>query len=327
MGRVVLVTGLSRDLASRFARLLADLGDTAGIDKVVGIDVVPPEGDLGGVKFVRADIRTPVVAKVMAVEEVDTVVHLDFGPAQRGRGAGAKEINVIGTMQLLAACQRAPQVQKFIFGSSTAVYGTSPRDPAMFTESCSAKGGVKTGFPKDVVEAEAYVRGFARRRPDILITTLRASQILRRGLESPFGSYFENPILPAAIGFDPRLQFLHLDDSLNIMREAVLKDRPGTFNLAGDGVILLSQASRRLGRPVMPLPPFGFGAAARRLIHVMGSDISPDLHRLLTYGRVVDTAALRDIFGYQMTRTTEETFDEYRRSTRLGILAGMGGRQ
>lgn len=325
MGRVVLVTGLSCDLSSRFARLLADLGESAGIDKVVGIDVVPPEGDLGGVKFVRADIRTPVVAKVMAVEEVDTVVHLGFGPAQGGRGGSAKELNVIGTMQLLAACQRAPQVQKFILGSSTAVYGTSPRDPAMFTESLSAKGGVKTGFPKDVVEVEAYVRGFARRRPDILITTLRAAQVLHPDIRSPISSYFQSPVLPTAVGFDPRLQFLHLDDALNVMREAVMKDRPGTFNVAGDGVILLSQASRRLGRPVLPLPAFGFGAAARRMIRVMGSDIPPDLHRLLTYGRVVDTSALRDIFGYQPTRTTEETFDEYRRNTKPGLLAGVGG--
>jgi UDP-glucose 4-epimerase len=263
----------------------------------------------------------------MAVEEVDTVVHLGFGPAQRGTGGGVKETNVIGTMQLLAACQRSPQVHKFILGSSTAVYGTSPRDPAMFTESSSARGGVKTGFPKDVVEVEAYVRGFARRRPDILITTLRAAQILDPELESPFGSYFENPVLPAAIGFDPRLQFLHLDDSLNIMREAVLNDRPGTFNVAGDGVILLSQASRRLGRPLVPLPGIGFGGAARRLIRVMGSDISPDLHRLLTYGRVVDTSALRDIFGYHLTHTTEETFDEYRRKTKPGFLAGVGGRR
>lgn len=326
MGRVVLVTGLSSDLASRFARLLADLGDAAGITKVVGIDVVPPEGDLGGVKFVRADIRTPVVAKVMAVEEVDTVVHLGFGPEQRGGGA-SKELNVIGTMQLLAACQRAPQVHKFILGSSTAVYGTSPRDPAMFTESSSARGGVKSGFPKDVVEVEAYVRGFARRRPDILITTLRAAQILHAEIDTPISSYFENPVLPAAIGFDPRLQFLHLDDALNVLREAVMHDRPGTFNVAGDGVILLSQASRRLGRPILPLPPFGFGAAARRMIRVMGSDIPPDLHRLLTYGRVVDTAALRDIFGYQLTRTTEETFDEYRRNTKPGLLAGVGGQR
>lgn len=328
MGRVVLVTGLARDLSSRFARRLAVMGEPAGIDKVVGIDVVPPEGDLGGVKYVRADIRTPVVAKVIAVEDVDTVVHLGVGSARRGStGSGNKELNVIGTMQLLAACQRSANVEKFILGSSTAVYGTSPRDPAMFSESSTAKGGVRSGFPKDVVEVEAYVRGFSRRRPEILITTLRAANVLHPEIASPFGSYFENPVLPAAIGFDPRLQFLHLEDALNILTEAVLSDRPGTFNAAGDGVVLLSQAARRLGRPMMPLPPIGFGAAARRLAHMMGSDISPDLHRLLTYGRVVDTSALRDIFGYQLLHTTEATLEEYRLAIKPGVLSGVGGRR
>ena len=73
MGRVVLVTGIASTFASQFALRLAGL---KGVDKVVGIDTILPTGQLDGVKFVRADIRTPVVGKVMAVEEVDTVVHL-----------------------------------------------------------------------------------------------------------------------------------------------------------------------------------------------------------------------------------------------------------
>ena len=73
MGRVVLVTGVSHDFGGRFARLLAD---TPGIDRVIGVDVVPPRGDLGQVSFTRADIRNPVIAKVIAGEDVDTVVHM-----------------------------------------------------------------------------------------------------------------------------------------------------------------------------------------------------------------------------------------------------------
>ena len=96
MGRVVLVTGVASNLASQLALRLASL---QGIDKVVGIDTILPAGQLEGVKFVRADIRTPVVGKVMAVEEVDTVVHLDVGPPTRGRSSASKELNVIGTMQ------------------------------------------------------------------------------------------------------------------------------------------------------------------------------------------------------------------------------------
>jgi UDP-glucose 4-epimerase len=326
MSRSVLVTGVAGSFASHFARRLADLGEDSGISKVVGIDTMLPPGDLGGVKFVRADIRTPVVGKVIAVEDVDTVVHLDVNPPRRGRSGGAKELNVIGTMQLLAACQRSSTVSKFVLGSSTAVYGTSPRDPAMFTESLLARDGVRSGFPKDVVEVESYVRGFARRRPEVIITTLRAAQVLDPAIETPLADYFSSPVLPAVMGFDPRLQFTDLVDMVAVLQQAILKDRPGTFNLAGDGVVLLSQAARRLGRPVIPLPPVGFATAARRVLRAAGSDIPPDLHRLLTYGRVVDTTALREIFGYDLTRTSQETFDAFRESVRPGILTAVGGR-
>ena len=326
MGRVVLVTGVAGTFASRVSRTLAELPESAGIDRVVGIDTRPPDGDLGGVKFVRADIRTPVVGKVMAVEDVDTVVHLDVNPSEMARGgSGVKERNVIGTMQLLAACQRSSQVTKFVLGSSTAVYGTSPRDPALFTESTEPQGGVRSGFPKDAVEVESYVRGFSRRRQDVIITILRLAQVLHPDIESPLRNYFANPMLPSVLGFDPRLQFTHLDDGLAVFTESVTADRPGTFNVAGEGVMLLSQVARRLGKPVIPLPPLGFAALAGRAIRTMGGEMSPDLHRLLTYGRAVDVSALRDIFGYEPTHTTEQTFEEFRASQRPGVLSVIGG--
>ncbi|MGJ9422096.1 NAD-dependent epimerase/dehydratase family protein [Aeromicrobium sp. CF3.5] len=327
MSRVVLVTGVANRFASLVARRLAEIGEAGGIARVVGIDTVVPSGDLGGTKFVRADIRTPVVGKVMAVEDVDTVVHLDVNPPRnRAGGGGAKELNVIGTMQLLAACQRASRIEKFVLGSSAAVYGTSPRDPAMWSESMSARGGVRHGFPKDIVEVESYVRGFARRRPEVMITTLRQAQVLEPGIGSPLSDYFSSPLLPAVMGFDPRLAFLHLDDALAVIGESVTEDRPGTFNVAGDGVVLLSQAARRLGRPVIALPPVGFATASRRVMSAVGTEISPDLHRLLTYGRVLDVSALKDIFGFEPTFTSAETFDQYRMRVRPGILAGLGGR-
>ena len=307
------------------ARRLADLGEGAGIDKVVGIDTSLPDADLGGVKFVRADIRTPVVGKVIAVDDVDTVVHLDINPPQRGRASG-KELTVIGTMQLLAACQRSAKVTKFVLGSSAAVYGSSSRDPAMFKESVLARGGVRSGFPREIVEVESYVRGFARRRPDVMITTIRAAQILHPLVDAPLRTYFSNPILPTVLGFDPRLQFLGLEDALEIIVQSVVHDRPGTFNAAGDGVVLLSQAARRLGRPQVPFPPVGFASVARRFVQTMGSDIPPDLHRLLTYGRAIDTTSLKEIFGYDLTRTSEEAFEDFRAAVRPGIMSALGGR-
>ena len=132
----------------------------------------------------------------------------------------------------------------------------------MFTESLLARDGIRSGFPKDIVEVESYVRGFARRRPEVIITILRGAQLLHPDMDTPLRSYFGNPVLPTALGYDPRMQFLHVDDAMNVLTESVLHDRPGTFNVAGEGVVMLSQAARRLGKPVIPLPSFGFAAGA-----------------------------------------------------------------
>ena len=173
MGRVVLVTGISRDIGRRFARAAAS---DPSIDRVIGVDVVPPRGDIGDVSFVRADIRSPVIAKVLAKEDIDTVVHMSViaTPGSAGGRNTMKELNVMGTMQLLAACQKSPTLKSLVVKSTTTMYGASSRDPAMFTEEMGPKRVPRTGYAKDVYEVEGYVRGFARRRPDVTVTTIRA---------------------------------------------------------------------------------------------------------------------------------------------------------
>src|ERR1700759_3246544 len=100
MGQVVLVTGVAGDLRRRFG---AQLSKWRVVERVIGIDTVPPRGDLGRADFVRADIRNPVIAKVIVRERVDTVVHTSVNatPAAAGGRSSLKELNVIGTMQLL----------------------------------------------------------------------------------------------------------------------------------------------------------------------------------------------------------------------------------
>ena len=320
VGRVVLVTGVSRDLGRRFARTLAAHRD---VTRVIGVDVLPPRGDIGGVSFVRADIRNPVIAKIIAKEGVDTVVHMSViaTPGTAGGRNTMKELNVIGTMQLLAACQKAPSLQHLIVKSTTTVYGASSRDPAMFTEDMQPRRAPRSGYAKDVSEIEGYVRGFARRRSDVRVTLLRAANVIGPHITSPITSYFRLPVIPTVLGYDARLQFLHEDDMIAGLQHSVVNGVPGTFNLAGDGLIMLSQAVRRLRRATVSMPGFAVGGLGSVLRSARVADFSPEQLGFLTYGRGVDTTRMREVLDFHPTFTTAEAFADFGR-----LLPATGGR-
>jgi UDP-glucose 4-epimerase len=271
---------------------------------------------------VRADIRNPVIAKVIVRERVDTVVHTSVAatPAASGGRTSMKELNVIGTMQLLAACQQAPDVRKLVLKSSAAVYGASNRDPAMFTEGMNAKRLATSGFAKDITEVESYTRGFARRRPDVSVTTLRIANVIGPTITSAMTGYFRLPVIPTVLGFNPRLQFLHEQDALDVLEHATVADVTGTFNVAGDGILTLAQAIRRLGRPSLPLPGFAvptFGSAIRQ---TRRADFSPEQVAFLTFGRGLDTGRMRSMLGFEPSFTTAEAFADFATSVTPGIF-------
>jgi UDP-glucose 4-epimerase len=314
MSRVVLVTGVSRHLACRLAgRLSAD----PAIDRIIGVDTVPPaRADLdllGRTEFVRADIRNPLISRVISGAEVDTVVHASVTATPHGAGGRTpmKELNVIGTMQLLAACQNSATVQRLVVKSSTAVYGTSPRDPAIFTEDMAAKALPRSGYAKDAVEVEGYLRGFTRRRPDVNVTLLRFANFVGPFIDTPLTRYFQLPVVPTAFGFDPRLQLLHETDGIEVLRLASTSDRPGTFNVAADGVLLLSQAIRRAGKIAFPVPAPAVSFVGRSVRRSGVVDFSPEQMQFLSFGRVVSNDRLKETFGYTPQYSTEAAFESF----------------
>ena len=322
---VVLVTGVSRFLGGHLAARLAANSD---IDRVLGVDTVPPPRDLlrrmGRAEFVRADIRNPLISKVISQASVDTVVHasLSANPGSSGGRTAMKEMNVIGTMQLLAACQKAPTVRRMVLKSTSAVYGSSPRDPALFDESMTPKDLPSGGYAKDAAEIEGYLRGFARRRPDVSVTVLRFSNFIGPRIDTVFTRYFALPVVPTVLGYDARVQLLHEEDALAVLERATTEEVPGVFNVAADGVLLLSQAIRRAGRVALPLPSAAVGLASSLFRRARLVDFSPEQMRLLNFGRVVDTHRLRGQFGFTPRWTTVQAFDDYVRARALRPVLG-----
>jgi UDP-glucose 4-epimerase len=282
------------------------------VERVIGVDTVTPSATLGRAEFVPFDIRTPNVGKIIDAAGVDTVVHVNLVTMSSVARSVTKEINVIGTMQLLAACQRSGTVRKVVVRSSAAVYGSSPRDPIAFTEEDDPVVPPSSGYAKDAVELEGYVRGLARRRPDITVSMLRFANFVGPNVDSPLTRYFRMPMVATVLGYDPRLQFVHEDDGVEVLCRMTAEDHPGCFNVAGDGVMLLSQAVRRTGRPVVRLPAravLTLGDVGRRFGGLAG--FSPELQRWLTYGRVIDTSRAVHELGSRPKYTTEAAFADF----------------
>lgn len=324
---VVVVTGIGRYLGARVAqRLCAD----PRVDHVIGLDASPPPADLAplldGVELIHVDLTK--LTTVIGHLDAQAVVHLGVmtapEPATGGR-TGMKEQNVIGTMQLLGACQRAPQLRKLVVRSSTAAYGASFRDPAVFTEETEPREVPRGGFARDILDIEGYVRGFGRRRPEVRTTVLRFAPLIGPAADTTLTRYFTQPVVPTVLGRDPRLQFVHVRDALEVLHRSVVEDHPGTFNVAGPGVLTLSQAVRRAGRVAVPVAEPGLSAFAG-LARMLGRPgVRLDQLDLFVHGRVVDTTRLAQEFGLT-PRSTPAAFADFLQGEGFSQGEGLRGR-
>lgn len=317
-GRRILITGVASELSGALA---AQLERDERVAYLAGIDTAEPAQPLTRGEFVRADLRNPLVARVVESTGVDTIVHLGITatPSDAGGRARMKELNVIGTMQLLAAAQKAPRVKKLVVKSTTAVYGASFADPALFREDSPPGGHQHSGYSKDAVEIESSARDFGRRRPDATLTLLRFANFIGPTVHTPLTRYLDLPVLPTVLGYDPRVQLCHEQDALEVLTRATFEDHPGIFNVAGPGIVYLSQAIRRCGKPSAAVPKRAARALAQSLRRGL-VDFSPEQLAFMLYGRVGDIARLRRVFGYEPRFSTREALDDFVASGRVRPL-------
>jgi UDP-glucose 4-epimerase len=311
---VVLVTGACRFLGGY---LTARLAQNPLINQVIAVDAMAPSKDMlrrmGRAEFVRADIRNPFIAKVIRNGDVDTVVHAGAAshePRSAG-GAALKETNVMGAMQLIAACQKSPSVRRVVLKSTSEVYGSSSRDPAAFTENSTSYRPPGEGFPRDSIDIEGYARGLGRRRPDIAVAILRLANMIGPAMDTALSRYHAGPLILTVPGRDARLQLLHEQDALGVLERATMAGKAGTFNVGASGVIMMSQAIRRAGRIPVPVPGFALWALDSLRRANGYTEINREQLGYLSFGRVMDTTRMRIDLGYTPKWTTVEAFNDY----------------
>jgi UDP-glucose 4-epimerase len=302
--RRVLITGLSTYWGGRLAQALEQ---SPAIEAIIGVDSEDPTRELERTEFVRVGTQHALLRRLVDAASIDTVIDTRLVvDSVTVSPRTAHENNVIGTMNILAACTGPEStVRKFVFKSSAHYYGAEQDDPAFFTESMGRPHAPATAIERDIVEAEASVADFAERSPRVLCTVLRFANVLGPDVRTSHTSLFGLPAVPMILGFDPRYQFAHEDDVVSALEHAVANEVPGTYNVAGDGVLALSEVIDLLGKHPLPLlPPWGTGVAAAALSR-LGLRIPPEMLKQLRFGRGLDNRKLKAT-GFSYRYTTRE---------------------
>jgi len=302
----VLITGVSNPLGAEVARRLA-----SRVPSLFGCDVDDPVSALEEMDFVHADTRQSVIGKLVRQLKIDTVVHLAVVvDSSRGERA-THETNVIGTMNVLTGCAGpASPVRRLVVKSSQAVYGARPDYPSVLSEEVAGFSPTASPTSRDLIELELLAHDFAVRNPACRVARLRLGYRISR--ETALGRYLSLPLVPVFAGYDPRLQLLHEEDAAEAIAAAALGTQEGPFNVAGDGVVLLSQAIAIMGgRPLPVLPPAGVWLSRIAIRSATGVNLPGHLVELLMHGSVIDCSRLQSEFGWRPAQSSRAVMDGF----------------
>jgi UDP-glucose 4-epimerase len=316
----ILVTGLGTFWGSRIAQVLEQRPE---VELVVGVDTRDPRLPLTRTEFVKADTSYAILRRMVRATQVDTVLHTHLVvDSTRATSRHLHEVNVIGTMNLLAAAAaEGSAVRTIVLKTSTLVYGCNFDDPYFFRETTRRTRPPTTAVERSLTEVDALVSDFAEDHPEVALTSLRFVNVLGDDISTVFSRMLRMTAVPEVFGYDPRLQFVHEDDVPRALEHAVLHDLRGTYNVAGPGIITWSEACRAVARRRLAMPPVFTGAASLPLRLLRIVDIPPEVLSLLRYGRAVDTTKLLDT-GFTYTYTTPETVDAFAQARRLERVVG-----
>ena len=232
------------------------------------------------------------------------------------------DVNVIGTLQLLAACERVPTLSTIVVRGSAGVYGAEPHAPQFFREEMARLFPLRTRFQRDVAEIENYFDTYARRHTGVSCTMLRYQPAIGPGLRTQITRYLSQPVCPTYMGFDPRIQLVGIDDALEAIVAAVRNPVRGAVNVArarDDRAVPHDPAGRppRAADRRAALRRGHLGGPAARARHASRRTSSG----CSATAAGVDIRRLTDEVGYTPRQSTVQAVEAWAASTRTAAAA------
>ncbi|BBZ69932.1 sugar epimerase family protein [Mycobacterium paraseoulense] len=284
----IAITGASGVLGRGLALRLLSQGHD-----VVGIARRRPESWPSAAEFVAADIRdTDAVSR--AVAGAEAVAHLAWANSPGPEARISEQVNIEGTRNLLAAVA-GTGARRIVFASSAQVYGggNAPRTEHDETTPVSADGRHKARVERMLEES------------DLQWVAIRSALILGRSVDNWVRRLLARPAFPDGSA-DRLMQVVHLDDALRLFNRAIVDSEIGSgpVNLAAPGELTFRRVAAAVGRPVVRL---GLGPAELQLVHGAA---------------FMDTARLREQWGFRAAWNSGECVEDFARSVRGRVTLG-----
>jgi nucleoside-diphosphate-sugar epimerase len=269
---------------------------------------------VSGVDFEAGDVRdADTVANAMA--GCDAVVHLAWVVAPLKTEAATVEINLGGTRNVLNA-MAATGCQRLVFSSSVLAYGAVPGHPPMLTETDERRPPPEHFYAAHKKTAEDMIS-----LSGVDAVLVRAGIIAGRDVDNTIFRFFSSPALPVP---DPqrRQQFVHTDDVARFTAEAVSHTRTGPVNITGAGSLTMREIAAVIGRPLVRVPERLLQAAIGAAWKLGLSELAPGEMGGLLYMPIVDTARLREEWGFSCAWSSREALEDMARASHGVVTFG-----
>jgi nucleoside-diphosphate-sugar epimerase len=318
MGWTVAVTGPTGDIG---ISAVSALEQHAEVERVVGMARRPFDPAAHG--WTKAEYRQGDILDRDAVDalvaDADIVVHLAF--IIMGSRDESARVNLAGTRNVFEATVASARARRLVYTSSVAAYGYHSDNPVPITEEVPPRGSPEHYYSEQKAACEAALADITAGTP-LEVYVLRPCIVA--GPKAPaLAEAMPWNRLPGALRRvsealpmlkppfpDPGtpLQLVHHDDVASaIALAATTSAPPGAYNLAGDGLLSMSDVGQALGaRPVrVPL------AAAKATSEVIARlPFMPSALEWLHAGRtsvVMDTSKAKSQLGWTPKYTAAET--------------------
>ncbi|MDO8461775.1 MAG: NAD-dependent epimerase/dehydratase family protein [Deltaproteobacteria bacterium] len=282
--------------------------------RLIAIDKKKPPFDTRKTKFYRLDLTETLadskLLDILKAENVDTLIHTAFPITPTPKLGQAHELQSVGTMYLLDACAAA-KVRKVVLASTTDVYGAHPTNPNFLSEEHPLRGGYRSQFIADKIDAEAQAIRFAKKYPETIITILRPCTIVGPTIHNFKTTFLQRPVVLTVMGYDPLFQFVHEKDVLRAFLMVIQKDYPGIFNVVGEGVLPLSKVLQLCGKIGIPVPSAALYPMAQAMWYLDFFPAPPSHIDFLKYLCIADGGKAKKVLNFAPQYSTREALADF----------------